>query len=76
VISGIFSTNMTELISDGELAIRLMRDELGDYQVMAKRLSDPRVLEFYEVATMLCRSSRSSLSTHRAFVAKKTLPPV
>jgi aminoglycoside 6'-N-acetyltransferase len=39
---------MTELISDGELAIRLMRDELGDYQVMAKWLSDARVLEFYE----------------------------
>ena len=35
---------MTELISDGELSIRLMRDELSDYQVMAKWLSDPRVL--------------------------------
>jgi aminoglycoside 6'-N-acetyltransferase len=39
---------MTELISDGELHIRLMRDELGDYQAMAKWLSDPRVLEFYD----------------------------
>jgi aminoglycoside 6'-N-acetyltransferase len=39
---------MTELISDGELSIRLMRDEPSDYLVMAKWLSDPRVLEFYE----------------------------
>jgi aminoglycoside 6'-N-acetyltransferase len=39
---------MRVLISDGEVAIRLMRDELGDYEVMSKWLSDPRVLEFYE----------------------------
>ena len=39
---------MSVLISDAEVAIRLMRDELGDYQVMSKWLSDPRVLEFYE----------------------------
>jgi aminoglycoside 6'-N-acetyltransferase len=47
-ISGMFFNYMAELISDGELSIRLMRDELDDYQVMAKWLSDPRVLEFYE----------------------------
>jgi aminoglycoside 6'-N-acetyltransferase len=39
---------MCVLFSDGEVAIRLMRDELGDYQAMSKWLSDPRVLEFYE----------------------------
>jgi aminoglycoside 6'-N-acetyltransferase len=39
---------MPELISDADLSIRLMRDELADYQVMAKWLSDARVLEFYE----------------------------
>ena len=39
---------MSVLISDAEVAIRLMRDEPGDYQVMSKWLSDPRVLEFYE----------------------------
>ena len=39
---------MSVLISDAEVSIRLMRDELGDYQVMSKWLSDPRVLEFYE----------------------------
>jgi aminoglycoside 6'-N-acetyltransferase len=39
---------MSVLISDGELSIRLMRDELADYEIMAKWLSDPRVLEFYE----------------------------
>jgi aminoglycoside 6'-N-acetyltransferase len=39
---------MSVLISDAEVSIRSMRDELGDYQVMSKWLSDPRVLEFYE----------------------------
>jgi len=39
---------MSVLISDAEVSIRLMRNELGDYQVMSKWLSDPRVLEFYE----------------------------
>ena len=39
---------MSVLISDAEVAIRLMRDEPGDYQVMSKWLSDPRVLEFHE----------------------------
>ena len=39
---------MSVLISDAEVSIRLMRDELGDYQVMSKWVSDPRVLEFYE----------------------------
>ena len=39
---------MSVLIHDGDLSIRLMRDELADYQIMSKWLSDPRVLEFYE----------------------------
>ena len=39
---------MSVPISDAEVSIRLMRNELGDYQVMSKWLSDPRVLEFYE----------------------------
>jgi hypothetical protein len=39
---------MSVLISDTEVSIRLMRDEPGDYQVMSKWLSDPRMLEFYE----------------------------
>jgi aminoglycoside 6'-N-acetyltransferase len=39
---------MSVLISDGDVCIRLMRDELGDYEVMSRWLSDPRVLEFYE----------------------------
>jgi aminoglycoside 6'-N-acetyltransferase len=39
---------MSVLISDAEVSIRLMRDELGDYQVMSRWLSNPRVLEFYE----------------------------
>ncbi|HEY1469479.1 MAG TPA: GNAT family N-acetyltransferase, partial [Candidatus Acidoferrum sp.] len=39
---------MSVLISDGEVSIRLMRNELADYQMMSKWLSDPRVLEFYE----------------------------
>jgi hypothetical protein len=39
---------MSVLISDAAVSIRLMRDELGDYQVMSKWLSDPRVLEFYQ----------------------------
>jgi aminoglycoside 6'-N-acetyltransferase len=39
---------MSVLISDADLSIRLMREELADYEVMAKWLSDPRVLEFYE----------------------------
>jgi aminoglycoside 6'-N-acetyltransferase len=39
---------MSVLISDADLSIRLMRDELADYEIMAKWLSDPRVAEFYE----------------------------
>lgn len=39
---------MSELIRDGDLAIRWMLDSAADYQAMAKWLTDPRVLEFYE----------------------------
>lgn len=39
---------MEELTSNGDLAIRLLRDELADYERMAAWLSDPRVLEFYD----------------------------
>lgn len=39
---------MCVLISDTDLPIRLMRDELADCEIMAKWLSDPLVLEFYE----------------------------
>ena len=39
---------MDELIQDGDLAIRLMRDDMADFQLMAKWLTDVRVLEFYE----------------------------
>ena len=35
-------------IGDGDLAIRPLQDNAGDYQIMAKWLTDPRVLEFYE----------------------------
>ncbi len=35
------------LIQDDALAIRRMRDDEQDYEVMAKWLSDERVLEFY-----------------------------
>ena len=37
-----------ELIREDNLAIRLMRDDYGDYEFMAKWLTDPRVTEFYE----------------------------
>jgi aminoglycoside 6'-N-acetyltransferase len=39
---------MNELIRDGNLAVRRMRDELADYELMARWLADPRVLEFYD----------------------------
>jgi aminoglycoside 6'-N-acetyltransferase len=39
---------MDELIRDRDLAIRPMRDELPNYECMARWLSDPRVLEFYD----------------------------
>ncbi len=39
---------MAVLISDADLSIRLMGDELTDYEIMAKWLRDPRVLEFYD----------------------------
>ena len=38
----------TPFIEDGEIAIRRMRDELSDYHLMARWLTDERVLEFYE----------------------------
>jgi aminoglycoside 6'-N-acetyltransferase len=34
--------------SDGDLAVRLMRDERSDYELMSAWLSDDRVLEFYD----------------------------
>ena len=37
-----------ELVWEHDLAIRRMRDDDADYQVMARWLTDPRVLEFYE----------------------------
>jgi len=39
---------LSELVRDGDLAIRLMLDRAADYEVMARWLTDPRVLEFYE----------------------------
>jgi aminoglycoside 6'-N-acetyltransferase len=36
------------LIEQDEIAIRLMEDEIYDYQLMAKWLTDAQVLEFYE----------------------------
>jgi aminoglycoside 6'-N-acetyltransferase len=36
------------IASDGELAIRLMRDADDDYERMSRWLSNPRVLEYYE----------------------------
>ncbi len=36
------------MIEDGDLLIRRMRDEPEDYQAMARWLSDPHVLEFYD----------------------------
>lgn len=39
---------MEELIRERNLAIRLMRDARQDYSLMARWLSDPRILEFYD----------------------------
>jgi aminoglycoside 6'-N-acetyltransferase len=39
---------MDELIKRGELAFRLMRDDVRDYELMSKWLTNPRVLQFYE----------------------------
>ncbi|MEH2239935.1 GNAT family N-acetyltransferase [Nostoc sp.] len=36
------------LIQKGEIAIRLMQDEMYDYELMAKGLTDAQVFEFYE----------------------------
>ncbi len=35
-------------ITDGDLTIRRMRDDAPDYELMARWLTDPRVLEFVE----------------------------
>jgi aminoglycoside 6'-N-acetyltransferase len=43
-----FFIGMEELIRDGDLALRRMRNNKSDYELMAKWLTDPRVLEFYE----------------------------
>jgi|SRR5579864_2568144 aminoglycoside 6'-N-acetyltransferase len=39
---------MDALIRNEDVALRLMQDDTADYELMAKWLSDPRVLEFYE----------------------------
>ncbi len=36
------------LIQNGEIALRLMQDEMQDYQLLSKWLTDPTMLEFYE----------------------------
>jgi aminoglycoside 6'-N-acetyltransferase len=36
------------MIEDGDLLIRPLRDKIADYQSMARWLSNPRVLEFYD----------------------------
>ncbi|QKQ77617.1 GNAT family N-acetyltransferase [Nostoc sp. TCL240-02] len=36
------------LIQQDEITIRLMQDEIYDYELMAKWLTDPQVLKFYE----------------------------
>ncbi|MEH2208184.1 MAG: hypothetical protein V7K53_29615 [Nostoc sp.] len=36
------------LIQKGEVSIRLMQDEMYDYELMAKCLTNAKVLEFYE----------------------------
>ncbi len=41
-------TNDNSLIQEGDIALRLMRAEMPDYELMAQWLTDPRVLEFYE----------------------------
>jgi aminoglycoside 6'-N-acetyltransferase len=38
----------TYLIQQGQHAIRLMHDQLDDYTILAKWLTDPIVLEYYE----------------------------
>jgi aminoglycoside 6'-N-acetyltransferase len=38
----------TYLIQQGRHAIRLMHDQLDDYTILAKWLTDPIVLEYYE----------------------------
>jgi len=43
-----FFIGMEELVRDGDLALRRMRDDAAEYKLMAKWLTDPRVLEFYE----------------------------
>ncbi len=40
------TTNLPKMISSGDITIRPMKDEEADYQLMAKWLADPRVLEF------------------------------
>jgi aminoglycoside 6'-N-acetyltransferase len=39
---------MCLLVHDAHLAIRLMRDNLADYQILSAWLTNPRVLEFYK----------------------------
>lgn len=39
---------MNDLIHDRDLAIRVMRDDPADYECLARWLSDPQVLEFYD----------------------------
>jgi len=41
-------TMTTYLIQQDQHAIRLMRDQLDDYTILAKWLTDPIVLEYYE----------------------------
>ncbi|MEH2286482.1 hypothetical protein [Nostoc sp.] len=36
------------LIQNGEIAIRFMQDEMYDYDLMAKWLTNAKVSEFYE----------------------------
>ena len=49
---------MDGLIHDGDLAIRLMRDDETDYATMARWLTDSQVLEYYEGRDNACPIER------------------
>lgn len=57
---------MPDLIHDAKLSIRLMRDDLADYQIMSRWLSDPRVLEFYDGTRSVSLLLRYLFETKRA----------
>jgi len=66
---------MPDLIREHDLAIRLMRDDETDYELMSTWLTNPRVLEFYEGRDNPLSLSKIKQKFSPRILGKETVTP-